>query len=237
MRAGGVRTLEDMSGDTPRRRRHSPAVYRRRRLAVLLVFLVVVAGLVWLFVAQPWQAWAASESEPAPTPTATSASPTATPSPTASETSAAQASASPEESETPTATPCVARDLTVEAVTDKSEYAAGENPLLSIRLTNNGADCTLNVGTSAQSFTVMSGSDVWWRSTDCQSEPSDMLVLLEAGQTVESSTPVEWDRTRSSVDTCSEAGRPGAPGGGASYYLDVEIGGVSSTEPAYFLLY
>ena len=206
---------------------------------MLLLALLIVAGLVWLFVAQPWQAWASSEEAPAPTatPAASSATPTSTPDPTATVTTPAAETPEPEESETPTATPCVARDLTVEAVTDKSEYAAWENPLLSIRLTNNGADCTLNVGTAAQAFTVTSGSDTWWRSTDCQSEPSDMLVLLEAGQTVESSTPVEWDRTRSSVDTCSDAGRPGAPGGGASYYLDVEIGGIGSTEPAYFLLY
>ncbi|MDZ8171511.1 hypothetical protein [Microbacterium xanthum] len=225
-----------MSGDTPRRRRHSPAVYRRRRLVVLLVFLIVVAGAVWLFIAQPWQAWA-SDDTPHPTAAAGSATPSPTPSASASASAAPEASAEPEGTETPTATPCVARDLTVEAVTDKGEYAAGENPLLSIRLTNDGADCTLNVGTAAQTFTITSGSDVWWRSTDCQSEPSDMLVLLEAGQTVESANPVEWDRTRSSVDTCSDAGRPGAPGGGASYYLDVEIGGVSSSEPAYFLLF
>ena len=83
----------------------------------------------------------------------------------------------------------------------------------------------------------MSGDDVWWRSTDCQSEPSDMIVLIGAGQTVSSATPLTWDRTRSAVGTCTDGSRPHAPGGGASYHLSVEIGGISSTEPQQFLLY
>ena len=61
----------------------------------------------------------------------------------------------------------------------RQTYATGQNPLLSIKLTNNGTtDCTLNVGTSTQVFTITSGGDTWWRSTDCQTEPSDMVVLL-----------------------------------------------------------
>jgi hypothetical protein len=126
----------------------------------------------------------------------------------------------------------------VEAVADQPTYASGQNPQLSIRLTNNGTtDCTLNVGTSAQVFTITSGSDTWWRSTDCQSEPSDMVVLLAAGQTVASAAPLTWDRTRSSVDTCADPDRPRAPGGGASYHLAVEIGGIASTDSAQLLLY
>ncbi|MNY65604.1 hypothetical protein D3C86_2028970 [compost metagenome] len=95
----------------------------------------------------------------------------------------------------------------------------------------------MNVGTSAQSFTVTSGDDIWWRSTDCQSEPSDMIVLIGAGQTVSSAAPLTWDRTRSAVGTCADGNRPMAPGGGASYHLSVEIGGIASTEPKQFLLY
>ncbi|UUT36093.1 hypothetical protein [Microbacterium elymi] len=36
-------------------RRHSPAVYRRRRLLVLLVLLVIVVAVVWVLIAQPWR--------------------------------------------------------------------------------------------------------------------------------------------------------------------------------------
>ena len=154
----------------------------------------------------------------------------------------AESVASPTDSPTPTPTApagpveCSPADITVEALTDKGEYGQGENPQLSIRLTNTSANaCTMNVGTSAQSFTVTSGSDVWWRSTDCQSEPSDMEVTLAAGQQVTSAAPLTWDRTRSSVSSCGGE-RPFAPGGGATYHLSVSIGGIPSSGTVSFIL-
>ena len=199
---------------------------------------------MWLLIAQPWRGAAADRADPAPTSTqaaatdlpvpgtsSPSATPSATPTPEATTDAAADASATPSATATPSAKPCVARDIAVEALTDQETYEPGQNPQLSIRLTNNGStDCTLNVGTSGQSFTIMSGSDVWWRSTDCQTEPSDMVVLLAAGQSVSSAAPLTWDRTRSSVGTCGDANRQIAPGGGASYHLSVEIGGIASTQ-------
>jgi len=129
-------------------------------------------------------------------------------------------------------------DLEVKAVTDKTSYASGQDPKLSIELANTGSTaCTLNVGTSAQVFTITSGSDTWWTSTDCQTQPSDMVVLLSAGQRVSSAQPLTWDRTRSSVATCDAKNRPNAPGGGATYHLSVSIGGVVSTDDALFQLY
>jgi cytoskeletal protein RodZ len=234
-----------MSGEPPRRR-HSPAVYRRRRI-VLLVALLAVVALVWLLIAQPWRGAAAED--PATKPSATQAAatdlpvpgtstPSATPTPEQTADAAPEPTASASPETTPTAKPCVARDIAVEALSDQDTYEPGQNPQLSIQLTNNGAtDCTLNVGTSGQAFTIMSGTDVWWRSTDCQTEPSDMVVLLAAGQSVASAAPLTWDRTRSAVGTCADAGRQSAPGGGASYHLSVEIGGISSTQSTQILLY
>jgi hypothetical protein len=234
------------------RRRHSPGVYRRRRIVVLLG-LVIVAAVVWLLIAQPWRT-AAVEGGAKPSPVATTPTPTSTetvaPAPAdtpaadapATETPQPAASASAADaaqpSLTPTAEPCRAGDLAVEAVTDQDTYASGQIPQLSISLTNKGANgCTLNVGTSTQKFTIKSGNDVWWRSTDCQTEPSDMIVLLAAGQSVSSATPVPWDRTRSSVDSCTATDRQRAPGGGASYHLSVEIGGVAAPQSKQILLY
>lgn len=235
-----------MTGTTPRRR-HSPAVYRRRRI-VLLLGILVLAGVVWLLISQPWSG-AASEGADEPAGPAGQSTATALPVPTSpsepdpSQTGAVEGAVvegsdpSPSSSAGPTALPCVASEISVEAVTDQTTYQADQNPQFSIRLTNNGADCTLNVGTTAQSFSVVSGSDTWWRSTDCQSEPSDMVVLIGAGQTVSSAAPLSWDRTRSAVGTCDDQTRPRAPGGGASYHLSVEIGGISSSQPTQFLLY
>jgi hypothetical protein len=234
-----------MASSAPRRR-HSPAVYRRRRLVVLLVVLAVAAAVVWLLIAQPWRTVAAERSAaPAPTVSTASPSPSLSASPSVAppaEEAAPEASAAPSDaaqpSLTPTAEPCRAGTLAVQAVTDQDTYASGQIPQLSITLTNNGAtDCTLNVGTSTQKFTIKSGDDVWWRSTDCQTEPSDMIVLLAAGQTVSSATPVPWDRTRSSVDSCTSTDRQRAPGGGASYHLSVEIGGVAAPQSKQILLY
>ncbi|MFK4834243.1 hypothetical protein ACI3KY_00780 [Microbacterium sp. ZW T2_14] len=233
-----------MTGTTPRRR-PSPAVYRRRRL-VLLIALLVVAGVVWLLIAQPW-AVAATDSSKKPDTEQSQDSAESLPVPSSQATvggtdtgaveGAVVEGATPTPGATPAAAPCVASEITVEGVTSADTYAGDQNPQFSITLTNNGADCTLNVGTSAQSFTVTSGDDVWWRSTDCQSEPSDMVVLIAAGQTVSSAAPLTWDRTRSAVGTCADGNRPLAPGGGSSYHLSVEIGGVASTEPKQFLLY
>ncbi len=94
----------------------------------------------------------------------------------------------------------------------------------------------MNVGTTKQVFTITSGSDTWWRSTDCQENPSDAIQTIKAGATVTSSAPVVWDRTRSSVDTCSATDRQRAPGGGAAYRLRVSIGGFESAASVQFLL-
>lgn len=203
---------------------------------MLLLVLIVVAGAVaWLLIAQPWRGLA-SESTPETTAAPTSSaseSPTPTTSPLKSPTPTPTASPTPGPPE-----PCRDDALKVVALTDKDAYASGQNPKLAIELTNTGdVDCTLNVGTSTQAFTITSGSDTWWRSTDCQTKPSDMVVTIAAGQTVSTAEPIVWDRTRSSVDTCGDENRQYAPGGGASYHVEVSIGGVESESTRQFQLY
>lgn len=213
-------------------RRPSAAVYRRRRLVVIggLVLLLVAIGVgAWLLIAKP-----GSAAEPSPSP---SASATSSPAPTSTD-SAESPEPSPSAAETPTVAACAAKDIDVVAVTDAQAYDAGVLPKLSISLTNNGAnDCTIDVGSTTQVFTVSSGSDVWWRSTDCQENPSSMIATLAAGTTVTSKDPVTWDRTRSSVETCDQENRQRAPGGGASYHVEVSIGGFTSLSTAQILLY
>ncbi|MBD3941407.1 hypothetical protein IF188_06810 [Microbacterium sp. NEAU-LLC] len=236
-----------MTGTTARRR-HSPAVYRRRRM-VLLVGVLMVVAVVWLLIAQPWAGADQADAKDAQTTKQNQTDALPVPSSGATEvagdanagdagtTAGATDNATPTPGPTSTALPCVASAVSVEAVTSADTYSGDESPQFSIKLTNNGPDCTLNVGTSGQSFTVTSGDDVWWRSTDCQSEPSDMIVTIAAGQTVSSASALAWDRTRSAVGTCADETRPRAPGGGASYNLTVEIGGIPSIQPKQFLLY
>ena len=208
--------------------RRTAAVYRRRRLAVLLVLVLVfaiVAAGVWALIARPWDGSGEAEPTKSPTPVVETPSPTSAETPT------------PSASETPGVAACKAADIEVAAVTDAESYAPDQQPQLSISLTNMGAtDCTLDVGTATQRFEITSGEDLWWRSTDCQQNPSSMIVTLTAGQTVPSATPLVWDRTRSNTTTCDDPNRQRAPGGGASYHVSVSIGGFDSTASRQIIL-
>lgn len=214
--------------------RRSAAVYRRRRLVVIggLVLAVAAIGIgSWLLIARPWAA--ADTASPAP------ATPSMSPSPSADPSAGGESPApEPSAAQTPAIVACEAADIEVTAVTDSDTYAAGVLPKLSISLTNKGAkDCTIDVGSTTQVFTISSGADIWWRSTDCQENPSSMIATLTAGTTVTSKDPVTWDRTRSSVETCAQENRQRAPGGGASYHVEVSIGGFTSPSSAQILLY
>lgn len=231
-------------------RRQSRAVYRRRRLTLFVIVLVVVALVaagVWALIAQPW-----ADAAPAPASTASDAAattdPTTQPTDEATDEPTDQPTDEPTADESPTPNPttqetpgiasCEASDVKVEALTDAESYAAGSNPNLSIQLSNIGdRDCMIDVGTATQRLTVSSGADIWWRSTDCQENPTSQVMTLAAGQTVTSATPVTWDRTRSSTATCGDENRPRAAGGGASYHVAVEIGGFESATTAQIFLY
>jgi len=213
---------------------------------VLLLAVLIVGGIVALVAWQPWRAMtdaaspstggapasAGSTPTPAPSAGAAPATPSSTPSPrvtTSADGDGEQTDATP--SDVPA---CTTGDVTVTADVDKSSYGTGELPKLSITLVNDtDQPCLINVGTAAQTFEITSGSDTWWRSTDCQTEPSDQVVQLDAGKTVTSASPIVWDRTRSSVDTCDADRQKALPGW---YNLSVTIGGIGSAEPASFTI-
>ncbi|WP_344001169.1 hypothetical protein [Microbacterium paludicola] len=215
-------------------RRHSPAVYRRRRIAVLLLALLVIAGVAWLVIAQPWRGLADILAQPEPEPT-TSTVVTA-PTPTASAPTSPAPSPTPTSTDPPKPQPCDPEVIDLVPIVHGETFET-KPVTLGMKLTNTGSvDCTLDVGTSKQRFVITSGKDTWWRSTDCQSEPSDMVVTLAAGQTVQSAEPLTWDQTRSDPSTCGEDNRPRARRGGAAYHLNVEIGDVKGSTTAQFFL-
>lgn len=198
----------------------SNKVYWRRRLVVLLGLLAVIVVIV-LIVVGPGRSAEAEKPASGAAGTTEPAAPGSTP-----ETTPAGAGAA-----------CSAPNVSVEAVTDASDYSGEQQPALSLAVTNTGTSaCSLNVGTAAQVFTVKSGDDVYWTSTDCQTDASDIPLELQPGQTVKSSTPIMWERTRSSPDTCDSDERESAPAGGASYHLVVSIDGISSASSKQFIL-
>jgi hypothetical protein len=191
------------------------SVYRRRRLVVGLGILAVLAIILLIFFRPGGGDPAASD----PKPTAT-ADPGATAAPDAA-----------------ASTVCDPAVVAVEAITDQGSYDPDDEPELSLSVTNTGTTpCRLNAGTSTQVFTITSGADVYWTSTDCQTEPADAEVTLEPGVAVSTKTPLVWDRTRSSPETCEITDREAVPGEGASYYLSVSVGGVASASPVQFIL-
>lgn len=220
------------------RSRPSRAVYRRRRFVVfggLILLIAAIAVGVWMLIAQPW----ANAAAPAATPTSAASEATAseTPSEEPVEPDTEDPSPVPTES-AQAAAACRGADILVEAVTDADSYDSETLPKLSISLTNQGAEpCTIDVGSATQEFVITSGADVWWRSTDCQQEPSSYVITLDAGQNLTTAEPLVWDRTRSATDTCDQENRPRAAGGGASYHLSVGIGGFTSMNTRLFMLY
>lgn len=196
-------------------------VYVRRRLTVLAVLLaVIVAGV--LIVWQPGSGGGGSSARDVEVP----------------EDLAASAKSESAQSGDPDDSPqCGAGQLRVLPVTDRDSYAPGEQPQLSLSVENVGeATCHADLGTATMVFEISSGSDQIWRSTDCQQNATQLPVLLEPGTPLTTKT-LEWDRTRSNIETCEVGQDIVADAGGATYHLRVEIAGVSGEGTAPFLLY
>lgn len=210
-------------------RKPGKAVYRRRRLlagaVLLLVLALAVAGVVAVSNALsggPGQAGSANGN---------GASASAAASGTAS--AVASASASPSASATPSPTSaCDDKLITVTAATDKAVYGPGENPLLTLKVTNgNQVPCEVNIGTSQMEYVVTSGADRIFSSADCQAESSDLVKSIGPGQSETANFP--WARNRS-VDGCKAvAAQPG--GGGAYYVFTARLGNKTSPKAVFQL--
>lgn len=121
--------------------------------------------------------------------------------------------------------------VTDKGLTDaRSSFGPNELPYFGFSLTNNGTvDCSFNVGSAQQFYTVTSGAEVYWSSKDCdRSATLDMMKVIKVGETL-TSQPTSWDRVRSSATGCSAAsGQTSVPAGGATFHLNVSVAGVLS---------
>jgi hypothetical protein len=212
-------------------RKPSAAVYRRRRLvvggALLLVIALVVGGFA-LAGAFKGGSQQASSTQPSSTVPA-SANPAASATPSASAPATASATPSPTASATPT---CNQNLVTVTATTDKPAYGPGENPMLTLKVTNGGkVPCEVNIGTSQMEFLVTSGSDRIFSSKDCQASSEDLVKVIAPGASETANFP--WNRNRS-ADGCKEVAA--APGGGGAYYIFTAKLGSRASPKAVFQL-
>lgn len=193
--------------------RPSPAVYRRRRIVVLIGTLIVAGTLVWGSIAIVGLFAGPGEKNPVAEPVAPSAT-VENPSP-----------ASPSPSDT-----CRSDDIVVVAETEKGSYGAEENPVLVMRIENKGkVPCGLNVGTSVQEFTVMSGADRIFSTSDCRADAQDYLLTIAAGAA--ESAKFTWMRDRSAPGCGSVAAKP-RPG---TYVFTAKLGDVSSNRSPFLL--
>jgi hypothetical protein len=183
--------------------------YWRRRLVVGLGIVAVIVIII-LIVVKPGSGTPAAVNTPSSTNTPVSAS--------------GKAAA------------CDPANVSIVAVTDAATYAATADPQLSLTETNTGSTpCTFKDGSNVQVYTITSGTETIWTSTDCQKSPVAHTSTLQPNKSV-ASTPFAWDRTRSSTTTCASTTLPKVVAGGASYHLSVTVNGVTSAKTKQFVL-
>ena len=144
--------------------------------------------------------------------------------------------AGPETTPSPSATPegngCEQNLVTVTAATDKSAYADGENPVLTLKVTNgNRVPCEINIGTSQMEFLVTSGSDRIFSSTDCQADATDLVKTIPPGQSETANFP--WPRNRTVQGCAPIEAKPGA--GGAYYVFTARLANKTSPKAVFQL--
>lgn len=192
--------------------RPSARVYRRRRLAVLIATLVLV-GLV---------TWAGFGIASLLRPSAPAAGPAA---PTASQSGAGspQESADPSPGSSAETAGCIEGEVVVTASTAQTTHGPADDPVLVMTIKNAGAsECMVNVGTSQQDFSVMSGADRIFSTSDCVQDPTDTEIMIKPGAS--ETARFTWTRVRSAPGCKFVAAKP-RPG---TYGFTAKLGNVSS---------
>lgn len=198
--------------------RPSAKVYRRRRLAVLVVGLLVIGLLVWAGTALASALRPKAEPD-APAPAAASSSAPVEP----------KSTAPAEESKAGPAV-CAEGDVSVVATTEQATHGPSQNPLLVMTIKNTGkSECIVNVGTSQQEFTVMSGSDRIFSTADCLADPGDMEITMKPGGS--ESARFTWERVRSAPG-CKVVNAKPRPGW---YGFTAKLGNVTSEKAGFEL--
>ena len=160
----------------------SSKVYWRRRLIVVSALLAVIVIII-LIVVRPGRATSAKKAAGSSTPTV----------------DRDRARRPPPRIRDA----CAPGKITLEAIIDKTSYAAGVNPMISMKITNTGTTaCTFNLGSTA------AGAEDHERQRDLlgfeglPDRAVDTPTVLKPGSRSRR-TPIAWDRTRSSTTTCS----------------------------------
>ncbi|MGP7959606.1 hypothetical protein ACTVCO_02185 [Sanguibacter sp. A247] len=191
-----------------------PRVYWRRRLAVLVVLVAVVALAIALV--SKLGGDDAPEKKAPGTPGAAA---------TAAETPTPQATG---KGGVPI---CVPETLTSSLEANGSDFAADTEPAFTVTMTNTSTSpCLVDVSAKTRAVTVTSGPARVWNSSDCAKSPDKgKTLLIGAGKS--EATTLTWNRTR------SEAGCPrkGVVAKAGTYRATAEVLGVASKEIVFVL--
>lgn len=172
-----------------------PNVYWRRRALAIVVLVVVLALLIWGITALIGAFTGGDEQ---------------TTQPSAGASATAAASSSPSGSPSAGGAACTARDVQVVATADSRTHKVGDTAQIGMTITN-GSDkaCRMDVGSSALTILVTSGSDQIWSSDDCEADSRSNMVDIDAGQAMESSVPWKTERSGANCETGLPSIRPG----------------------------
>lgn len=215
------------------RRRPSPAVYRRRRLAAALLAVALLALLVWgaraLMDSLNEDDDAASSGAPAQPQDEDSDSDSAAAADDDPDETAAEEAGSDEddaEAEDDDAEQseggCAPSDIEVRATTNQESYGIDVAPLLIMEIENTGdEECILEVGPSEQVFAVASPTREVFNTVQCGVEDDSLEVEFEPGQTEQAQ--LTWPRSDSSRD-CTEPTELVT----GDYELTVSVSGITS---------
>lgn len=195
----------------------SAKVYRRRRLVAAILALLVLGTLVagGIFVAGLLGVGPAAKNaaDPGAPEVVGEAGPVVKPG-------------------TPPSAVCDEAGIKVTAAVDKSSYGPEDQPVLSLKVTNEGkAPCDINVGTSQMQYEITSGSDVIFNSKNCQVDPGDLVRNLAPGAS--ETANLVWKVNRNAPGCEKVATTPGR--GGATYVLVATLGKWSSDKVTFTL--
>lgn len=201
----------------------------RRRVAALVILLVVVALLVWALSAMARSGGSGSDGA-TETSTEQTVNPTVATEPTVSapeESTSETASASPsEEPSSVEAAPartgaCELKDLRIKALPNQPSYAAGTEPVFYMEVENpTDTDCVIDLDENILRFEVydMRTNERMWADTDCYQPVVSGTQTYKAGE--KQGYQARWSGTVSQPGKCDD--RPAIEPG--SYFLHTVIG-------------
>ena len=200
----------------------------RRRVAALVILLVVVALLVWALSAMARSGGSGSD-EAVETSTEQTVNPTVATEPTVAapeESASESASPSEEPSSSVEAAPartgaCELKDLRIKALPNQPSYAAGTEPVFYMEVENpTDTDCVIDLDENILRFEVydMRTNERMWADTDCYQPVVSGTQTYKAGE--KQGYQARWSGTVSQPGKCDD--RPAIEPG--SYFLHTVIG-------------